>query len=80
MRIYRMRQRTSCMCEGGEVLVTFYFLYPSMYGKRRDKRDKLRCFEHPMQVIAAGFDPSSEPAKILDKDYTSGPHPPPSMH
>jgi hypothetical protein len=24
-----------------------------------------------MQVIAAGFDPSSEPAKILDKDHTS---------
>jgi hypothetical protein len=43
-----------------------------MYGKRRDKRDKLGCFEHLTQVIAAGFNPSSEPAKILDKDHTSG--------
>ncbi len=24
----------------------FYFLYPSMYEKRRDKRDKLGCFKH----------------------------------
>jgi hypothetical protein len=43
-----------------------------MYGKRRDKRDKLGCFKHLTQVIAAGFDPSSEPAKIQDKDHTSG--------
>jgi hypothetical protein len=43
-----------------------------MYGKRRDKRDKLGCFEHLTQVIVAGFDPSSEPAKTLDKDHTSG--------
>ncbi len=43
----------------------FYFLYPSMNGKRRDKRDKLGCFEHLTQVIAAGFDPSSKPAKIF---------------
>ncbi len=50
----------------------FYFLYPLMYGKSRDKRDKLGCFEHLTQVIAAGFDPSSEPAKILDKNHTSG--------
>jgi hypothetical protein len=51
----------------------FYFLYPWMYGKRRDtKRDKLGCFEHLTQVIVAGFDPSSKPAKILDKNHTSG--------
>ena len=43
-----------------------------MYGKRRDKRDKLGCFKHLTQVIVAGFDPSSKPAKILDKDHTSG--------
>jgi hypothetical protein len=43
-----------------------------MYGKRRDKRDKLGFFEHLTQVIASGFDPSSEPAKILDKNHTSG--------
>jgi hypothetical protein len=53
-------------------LLHFYFLYPSMYGKRRDKRDKLGCFEHLMQVITAGFDPSSKPAIFLDKDHTSG--------
>jgi hypothetical protein len=53
-------------------LSQFYFLYPSMYGKRRDKRDKLGCFEHLTQVIAAGFDPSSEHAMILDKDHTLG--------
>jgi hypothetical protein len=50
----------------------FYFLYPLMSGKWRDKRDKLGCFEHLTQVIAAGFNPSSKPAKILDKDHTSG--------
>jgi hypothetical protein len=43
-----------------------------MHRKRRDKRDKLGCFEHLTQVIAEGFDPSSEPAMILDKDHTSG--------
>jgi hypothetical protein len=43
----------------------FYFLYPLVYGKRRDKRDKLVCFEHLTQVIVAGFDPSSKPAKIF---------------
>jgi hypothetical protein len=53
-------------------LLHFYFLYPLMYGKRRDKRDKLGLFEHLTQVIVAGFDPSSEPLMILDKDHTSG--------
>ncbi len=35
----------------------FYFMYPLTKGKRQDKRDKLGCFKHLTQVIAAGFDP-----------------------
>ncbi len=33
----------------------FYFIYPSTEGKRKDKRDKLRCFEHLTQVLVASF-------------------------
>jgi hypothetical protein len=64
------KEHLACVKEE-KSLLHFYFLYPSMYGKRRDKRDKLGCFEYLTQVIAAGFDPSSEPAMILDKDHTS---------
>ena len=41
-------------------------------GKRQDKRDKLGCFKHLTQVIAAGFNPTSEPAMQVNKDYKEG--------
>jgi hypothetical protein len=50
----------------------FYFMYPSRHGKSQDKRDKLGCFEHLTQVIAAGFDPTSEPAIHVNKDCKEG--------
>jgi hypothetical protein len=34
--------------------------------------DKLECFKHLTQVIAAGFDPSSEPAMHVNKDCKEG--------
>jgi hypothetical protein len=50
----------------------FYFMYPLTKGKRRDRRDKLGCFKHLTQVIAAGFDPTSEPAMHVNKDCKEG--------
>jgi hypothetical protein len=47
-------------------------MYPSTEGKTKDKRDKLRSFEHPTQVIAAGFDPTSEAASQVNKDCKEG--------
>jgi hypothetical protein len=49
----------------------FYFMYPSTEGNRKDKRDKLGSFEHPTQVIAAGFDPTSEAAMHLGWEICS---------
>ncbi len=43
-------------------------MYPLTKGKRHDKRDNLRCFEHLTQVIAAGLDLTSEPATQVNKD------------
>jgi hypothetical protein len=50
----------------------FYFMYPSRHEKRNDKQDKLGCFEHPIQVIAAGFDPTSQPVMHVNKDFEEG--------
>ena len=50
----------------------FYFMYPSKEGKRKEKRDKLGCFEHLIQIIGAGFDPASEPAMQVNKNYNEG--------
>ena len=50
----------------------FYFMYPSKEGKRKEKRDKLGCFEHLTQIIGAGFDPASEPAMHVGKNYKEG--------
>ena len=47
-------------------------MYPSKEGKRKEKRDKLGCFEHLTQIIAAGFDPSSEPAMQVIQSYDEG--------
>ena len=40
--------------------------------KRNEKRDKLGCFEHLTQIIGAGFDPASEPAMHVGKNYKEG--------
>jgi len=50
----------------------FYFMYPSKEGKRKEKRDKLGCFKHLTQIIGAGFDPASEPAMEVIKNYNEG--------
>ena len=50
----------------------FYFMYHSKEGKRKEKRDKLGCFEHLTQIIGAGFDPASEPAMQAIKNYNQG--------
>ncbi len=50
----------------------FYFMYPSTEGKTKDKREKLGSFEHLNQVIAAGFDPTSEAAMHVNKDCKEG--------
>ena len=50
----------------------FYFMYPSKEGKKKEKRDKLGCFEHLTQIIGAGFDPASEPAIKVIKNYNKG--------
>ncbi len=47
-------------------------MYPSREGKKKEKRDKLGCFENLTQIIAVGFDPSSKPATQVDKNYNEG--------
>ena len=49
-----------------------YFMYPSKEGKRKERRDKLGCFEHLTQFIAVGFDPASKPAMQVNKNYKEG--------
>ncbi len=43
----------------------FYLLYPSKHCRRSDKRELLGHFENLTQVVAAGFDASSEPAMFM---------------
>jgi hypothetical protein len=50
----------------------FYLLYPSKHGSRSDKREMLGHFENLTQVVAAGFNPSSVPAKFMNKDHKQG--------
>ncbi len=50
----------------------FYFMYPLKEGKRKEKRDKLGCFEHLTQIIGAGFNPVSKPAMQVNKNYNEG--------
>jgi len=42
----------------------FYFVYPSDQSARSEKRDKQGVFEHLSQLIAAGFNPKSDSAKM----------------
>ena len=50
----------------------FYLLYPSKHGRRSDKRELLGHFENLTQVVAAGFDASSEPAMLMSKNNEQG--------
>ena len=52
--------------------LNFYSLYPALESGRSDKRDKQGSFEHLTQVIAGGFDPSTDSAKLTDKDFRDG--------
>ena len=49
-----------------------YFTYTSASSSCAVKRVKRGLYEHLEFVIAAGFDPSSDPAKKLDKDMKEG--------
>ena len=50
---------------------TFHKLYPSKESERANCKRRGH-FESLMQVVAAGFDPTSEEAGNLDKDYRNG--------
>lgn len=50
----------------------FYFMYPSSESERSSKRDKQGLFDSLTQIIAAGYDPKCDAAKLLDKDWTEG--------
>jgi hypothetical protein len=50
----------------------FYLLYPSKHGRRSDKRELLGHFKNLTQVVAAGFDASSEPAMFMNKNNEQG--------
>ena len=52
--------------------LNFYLMYPSKDGKRSGRRGKLGYFEHLRQLVAAGFDPTTDLAKCMDKDYKDG--------
>jgi hypothetical protein len=50
----------------------FYDLYPSSTCPRAHKRVTKRTFEALQQVIGAGWDPTSNVAKKLDKSWMDG--------
>ena len=50
----------------------FYFVYPSKHSSRADKRDKQGLFENLIQLIGAGFDPTADSAKVLEKGHDEG--------
>jgi len=47
-------------------------VYPSKESTRSDKRDKLGIFEHLTMLVGAGFNPKSDNAKLVDKDWKEG--------
>ncbi len=59
-------------CKEDKSSTHFYFLHFSSKGKRSEKRDKLGCFKHSTQVIAAGFDSAAEPTLRVTKDHKEG--------
>ena len=50
----------------------FYRMYPSSESPRATKRGKQGLFENLQQIIAAGYDPSSDLAQNLHKDWNKG--------
>lgn len=50
----------------------FYFVYPSEESIRAEKRDKQGTFEMLSAVIAAGFDPSSDLAQSVNRNWNDG--------
>ena len=55
-------------------LIDFLSVLPDIATRAcsKDKRNKLGCFEHLTQIIGAGFDPASEPAMHVGKNYKEG--------
>lgn len=51
---------------------TFYRLYPSNESSRAKKRGRKGHFESLVQVVAAGFDATSEHIKYVDRDWKDG--------
>ncbi len=58
--------------KGKSASSNFYHLYPSSDSPRAKKRGKQGLFDNLEQIIAAAYDPSSDVAKQLDKDWTEG--------
>ncbi len=50
----------------------FYYLYPSSCCLRAYKRGTKGTFDTLQQVIAAGWSPTSDPAKMLDRSWNDG--------
>ena len=51
---------------------TFYRRYPSKLSERATKRVRKWHFENLLQVVAVGFDPTSELLYYIEKDYNDG--------
>jgi hypothetical protein len=50
----------------------FYFLYPSQHLQLKDTRRRKGTFESLDMYIAAGFDPNSDAAASVSKNYQDG--------
>jgi hypothetical protein len=60
------------VCKEEKASPHFYFMNPLSNGKRKDKRDKIVCFMHLRQVVAARFDPAADPVMHVHKDHKIG--------
>jgi hypothetical protein len=50
----------------------FYYLYPSSCCPRAFKRGTKGTFDTLQRVIVAGWSPTSDPAKLLDRSWNNG--------
>ncbi len=50
----------------------FYYLYPSSCCPKAFKRGTRGTFDTLQQVVAAGWSPTSDPAKLLDRSWNDG--------
>ena len=50
----------------------FYRLYPSKQTDQASTRGKQGLFENLEMMLGAAYDPKSDAAKVLDKDWTEG--------